>query len=79
MIGCTLFTFSFLLEYIKGLNMGLDVRKPVFGDLRTSAQTDQRFGNRSLECIISKLATSDISVKICSWADRFGYDLVANH
>ena len=48
--------------------MGLDVRKPVFGGLRTTtAQTSLRrlisaFVIRLLESLISKLATSEISI-----------------
>ena len=48
--------------------MGLDVRKPVFGDLRTTKGADQAAHTRSLisafvfrflESIISRLATSE--------------------
>ena len=45
-------------------NMGIDARKPVFGGLRTTqAQTGQRLCySLKLESIISKLASSEISI-----------------
>ena len=47
-------------------HMGLDVRKPVMGGLLTTqAQTSLRirtFVLHFLECIISRLATSEISI-----------------
>ena len=49
-------------------HMGLDARKPAFGDLRTTkTQTSLRslfsaFVIRIVESIISKLATSEISI-----------------